>query len=160
MYFNHILNIQLSKNSLCSLTVYLFSSFFLPWKNYLGLLSMYSPSLMSDLRDLKGSWKPRILFEIREHAHLNRLLPFSKFDLSYFRDTTNFCSHLNQDQQEFVPEFSCISIHPTVPWNCHPGVILHLLDEIHLNRYQMTVLKQIWVDCEINLNICHSEHRE
>jgi len=28
--------------------------------------------------------------------------------------------------------------------NCHPGVILHLLDEIYLNSYQMTVLNQIW----------------
>lgn len=72
MYFNYILNIQLSQNSLCSLTVYLFSSFFLPWKNYLGLLSTYSPSLMSDL-NLKGSWKPKILFEIKEHADLKQI---------------------------------------------------------------------------------------
>lgn len=39
MYFNYILNIQLSHKSLCSLIVYLFSAFFLPWKNDLGLLS-------------------------------------------------------------------------------------------------------------------------
>lgn len=119
----------------------------------------YSPSSPPPILFKRDPENQKLYLKSWGTCYNNRFL-LLKFDLPNSVEMANFWSHWNQDKHEFLPDFNCISLDPTVQWNYHLGVILHLWDGIHLNRYEMTVLKKIKVDCDISLNLCLSNHWE